>query len=207
MKPIPTISLVFLSGLLLAGLAGCASSPPARFYTLEARAVAEPAAGKADYNVLVGPVTIPDLVDRPQMVLRVDASRVTIAEQARWAEPLKIAIARALAGNLGQLIDGARVATYPQATGSPADFQIFVDVQTFDAVLGGGSTIELIWTVKSGKSKAEKAGRSVIRETASGADHAALVAAHEKALAVISREIAAAVRDMAASAPASSKSQ
>jgi uncharacterized protein len=196
-RPIPRI---LLSGLLLATLTGCASSPPARFYTLEARAVATPAAGKADYSVLVGPVGIPDLVDRPQMVLRVDASRVTIAEQARWAEPLKIAIARALAGNLGQLLGGARVTTYPQASGSPADYQVFIDVQTFEAVLGGGSTIELIWTVKAGNGKAEKAGRSAIHETASGSDHAALVAAHEKALAAISREIAVAVRELAAAA-------
>lgn len=202
MKPVRAILLVLLSGLLLAGLAGCASSPPARFYTLEARAIAvpatTPAAGKADYSVLVGPISIPDLVDRPQMVLRVDASRVTIAEQARWAEPLKIAIARALAGNLGLLLDGARVATYPQASGASADYQVFVDVQTFDAALGNGSTIELIWTVKAGNGKSEKAGRSVSREAASGGDHAALVAAYEKALAAISREIAVAVRELAA---------
>jgi len=198
----PAFSVILYSSLLLAGLAGCASSPPARFYTLEARAVATPvaapAAGKADYGVVVGPVNIPDLVDRPQMVLRVDASRVTIAEQARWAEPLKIAIARALAGNLGLLLDGARVATYPQASGSSADYQIFIDVQTFDAVLGGASTIELIWTVKAGNGQAEKAGRSVSHEAAHGGDHAALVAAHEKALAAISREIAVAVRALAA---------
>ncbi len=198
MKPARTIPLVLLSGLLLAGFAGCASSPPARFYTLEARSVAMPAASKADYSVLVGPISIPDLVDRPQMVLRVDASRVTIAEQDRWAEPLKIAITRALAGNLGQLLAGARVASYPQATGSPADFQVFVDVQTFDAALGSGSTVEVLWTVKAGDGKSEKAGRSVSREAASGGDHAALVAAHEKALAAISREIAVAVRELAA---------
>jgi hypothetical protein len=71
-------------------------------------------------------------------------------------------------------------------------------VQTFDAVLGSGSTIELIWTVKAGNGKSERAGRSVSRESALGGDHAALVAAHEKALAAISREIAEAVRELAA---------
>ena len=118
--------------------------------------------------------------------------------RTRWAEPLKIAITRALAGNLGQLLAGARVASYPQATGSPADFQVFVDVQTFDAALGSGSTVEVLWTVKAGDGKSEKAGRSVSREAASGGDHAALVAAHEKTLAAISREIAVAVRELAA---------
>jgi hypothetical protein len=197
-KPVPSLSSILVSGLLLVGLAGCASSPPASFYTLEARAVAEPVASKADFSVLVGPVSIPDLVDRPQMVLRVDASRVTIAEQARWAEPLKIAIARAVAGNLGKMLDGARTAAYPQVTGSSADYQVFLDVQNFEAVLGSASTIEVLWTVKAGKDKSEKTGRSVMREAVTGADHAALVAAHERALAAISREIAVAVREMAA---------
>lgn len=194
MKP---VSFVLFSGLLLAGLSGCGASLPERFYTLEARAIAEPAAAKSDYSVLVGPVSIPDLVDRPQMVLRADASRVTIAEQSRWAEPLKTAIARALAGNLNQLLIGARVASYPQTMGGTADYQVFVDVQTFDSALGKEATIEVIWTVKANSGKAVKAGRSVVRESTRGSDHAALVAAHEQALAAISREIAAAVRELA----------
>lgn len=193
MKP---LTRILLSTLLLAGLAGCGASLPERFYTLEARAVADPVAGKADYSVLVGPVSIPDLVDRPQMVLRVDTSRVTIAEQSRWAEPLKSSIGRAIAGNLGQLLKGARVASYPAGTGTTFDYHVIADVQTFDSAPGKGITLEMLWTVKASKGKAEKAGRSVISEAAGGKDPADLVAAHERALASASRDMATAIREL-----------
>lgn len=192
------VIVVLLSCLALAGLAGCASPLPERFYTLEARAAAEPAAAPVAYSVAVGPVSVPDLIDRPQMVLRADANRVTIAEQARWAEPLKSSIARVIAGNLAQLLNGARVAVYPQSASDGADYRVFIDVQRFESALGTAATIELLWTVRAATGKAEKAGRSVIREAAAGGDHEALVAAHERALAALSRDIAAAVRGLAA---------
>ncbi len=185
-----------LSVLLMAALAGCGASLPERLYTIEARAVADPAAVKSDVSVLVGPVTVPDLVDRPQMVLRVDASRVIFAEQSRWAEPLKSAIGRALTGNLVRALNGARVASYPQAMGTAADYQVFVEVQTFDSTPGKGTTLEMNWTVKSLKSKREIAGRSAISEPAVGRDPAELVTAHEHALVAVSREIAATIRKL-----------
>ena len=53
-----------------------------------------------DYGVAIGPVYVPDSVDRPQFVLRTPGAEVRIAEQVRWAEPLKEGIARAVATNL-----------------------------------------------------------------------------------------------------------
>jgi uncharacterized lipoprotein YmbA len=191
-------TLALFASLALLGLAGCGSSPPNRFYTLESRATAEPAAGKVAYSVTVVSVSVPDLVDRPQMVMRVDSNRVAIAEQSRWGEPLKSAIARAVAGNLGRLLDGARVGFYPQSASADADYRVAIDVQNFESAPGTAATIEVLWTVKSAKGKAEKSGRSLVRETVAGTDPEALVAAHERALIAISRDIAAAVRGLAA---------
>ena len=190
--------LAIFASLALLALAGCGSSPPNRFYTLESRATAEPVASKASYSVTVVSVSVPDLVDRPQMVMRVDSNRVAIAEQSRWAEPLKSAIARAVAGNLGRLLDGARVGFYPQSASADADYRVAIDVQSFESAPGTAATIEVLWTVKAAKGKAEKSGRSLVREAVTGSDPDALVAAHERALIAISRDIAAAVHGLAA---------
>lgn len=191
-------ALALFASLALLGLAGCGSSPPNRFYTLESRATAEPAAGNISYSVTVVSVSVPDLVDRPQMVLRVNANRVAITEQSRWAEPLKSAIARAVAGNLGRLLDGARVGFYPQNTSADADYRVVVDIQRFESEPGTAVTIEVLWTVKAAKGKADKSGRSHVRETVTGSDPEALVAAHERALISVSRDIATAIRGFAA---------
>ena len=165
-------------------LAACGSPPRERFYTLNAPE--PPAAAEGAPSIAVGPVSIPEMVDRPQIVVRLGANQVQIAEQARWAEPLKGAIARVVTANLATTL-GARVAA--QRNGD-ADYRVALDVQRFespaDAVL-----IEALWTVtaKSGK----RSGRSVVREKIAGKDYEALAAAHSAALATISREIAAAI--------------
>lgn len=42
-------------------------------------------------------VGIPELVDRPEFVIRINPSQVRIVETARWSEPLRIQIAKVLA--------------------------------------------------------------------------------------------------------------
>ena len=80
-------------------LAGCGSSPKANFYTLGSDAP-PPRAPAAPYRIAIGIVTVPDLIDRPQIVTRTGANQVTIDEFARWAEPLQGEIPRVIAANL-----------------------------------------------------------------------------------------------------------
>jgi uncharacterized lipoprotein YmbA len=183
--------------LLALIVAGCASSPPERFYTLSPGGLPPPAAHAAAYRVAVGPVTIPALVDRPQIVLRTGANRVTLAEQSRWAEPLKDGIERAVAGNLAALLSGAQVATDAHGAAAAPDYRVLLDVQNFDSALGDAATLDLLWTVRAADDRVVAAGRSVIREAARGSDYDAIVAAHGRALAAASREIAAAIRTAA----------
>jgi uncharacterized protein len=179
--------------LAVSTLAGCASSPTARFYVLSAP---EQPANKAVYSVAVGPVTVPEIVDRPQFVLRTAANEVTITEQTRWAESLQREIPRVIAANLAQSLGDARVSANPQGTGSEADYRVVVDIQRFESEPGDAATVEALWAVSPGigKSGASHSGRSVVREPTQGKEYDALVAAHSRALASISRDIAQAIR-------------
>ena len=185
--------MLFRSVLAVSTLAGCASSPPTRFYTLSAP---EQPAAAAVYSVTVGPVTVPEIVDRPQFVLRTSANEVTITEQTRWAESLQSEIPRVIAANLAQALGDAHVSAYPQGTGSEADYRVVVDIQRFDSAPGDAATVEALWAVSPGigKSGAVRSGRSKVREPVQGMEYDALVAAHSRALASISRDIAEAIR-------------
>ena len=175
-------------------LAGCGSSPKSTFYTLSSGAAPERAPATAPLNVAIAAVTVPDIVDRPQFVVRVAANQVTIDEFARWAAPLKDEIPRVIADNLTRLLNGARVATQPQGGNADADYLLAIGVQRFDSALGDAATVEVLWTVRPPKGGAPKSGRSVVREPAQGKDYDALVAAHSRALAAVSRDIAEAIR-------------
>jgi uncharacterized lipoprotein YmbA len=127
-------------------------------------------------------------------VVQVAANQVAIYEFHRWASPLKSEIARVIAANLAQDLGATRVWSYAQTTLPSPDYQVLVDVQRFDSALGDAVTINALWTVRRAAGGAPKTGRSSVREPTSSAGFDALVAAHSRALARVSGDIAAAIR-------------
>jgi uncharacterized lipoprotein YmbA len=183
--------LMSLSTIALCFLAGCATSPASKFYTLSAVQVVEQSSNAAPVAIASDPVTVPELVDRSQIVTKLDTNRVSIDEFARWAEPLKSQIPRVLAADLAQFIPGAIVSTYPQRVDDNA-YRVSVDVQSFDASTNGAVTVAVIWSVRAPNRRERVSGRSVVHETADGPGYDALVKAHSRALASVASDIAAA---------------
>ena len=173
--------------MLVLALSACGSTGgKERFFTLNAPE--PPAAAEGAPSIAVTSVTVPDLVDRPQIVVRAGPNQVGMSEQARWAEPLRGAIARVVTANLAAALSG-KVA--PQRGADP-DYRVTLDMQRFESTLGDGVLIDAVWSVTP-KSGERRVGRSVAREKARGPDYDGLAAAHSAALASISREIAAAI--------------
>jgi uncharacterized protein len=170
---------------------GCGTSPAANFYSLTANTLAVPAQPGNPYRVQITRTTVPELVDRPQLVLRHGAHQVTIEEYARWADPLKNQIPRAVADNLAKLLGGAQVFVYPQA--SDADCLVALNIERFDSMAGDAVTVEVWWTVQLPRNGASRSGRSAVHEAVSGDGYDALVAAHARALAAVSQDIARAM--------------
>jgi uncharacterized lipoprotein YmbA len=180
---------------VVAVLYGCSRSPRANFYILEPTAKAEVAfPAQNALTVAVAPITLPDIVDRPQLVVRVDGSRVDILEMHRWAEPLKSGIPRLLADNLSRLLGSAQVSTYSQNAASEADYLIFVDIQRFEST-DDSVTVDAIWTIRRSKQGSQKTGLSHVHEPrGSESAYEALVSAYSRALAAVSNDIARAIR-------------
>jgi uncharacterized lipoprotein YmbA len=193
------ITQLLLISCIAAAAAGCASSP-SRFYTLNSTAVAD-GLSTTNYAVVVGPVSIPALVDRPQFMLQVATNRVQIDEFNRWAEPLKDNIAHVIAGNLAALLGTTQVATTPPANFNPA-FRVSIDIQRFESVRGESALVEAVWVVhRLTGGAATSSGRTVAREPVQGDSFDALAAAHSRALAEVSGDIAAVIRTEAGAKP------
>ena len=179
--------------LTISSLTGCGSSRET-YYTLSAGTGATSASGESAYSVAVGPITLPEVVDRPQFVLRAGPNEVNIVELHRWAGPLKSEIPRIIADNLAADLNVKRVAAYPQSAGDNADYRVLVDIQRFDSTMGESVTIDALWTVKRVSDGVLRTGRSTARESSRGGSYETMVAAHSRALATISHEIAEDIR-------------
>ncbi|MBY0278251.1 PqiC family protein [Candidatus Binatia bacterium] len=183
------------AALLGAWTASCASKP-SHFYTLESVAAATDTPA-ASYAVIVGPVTIPASVDRPEMVVQVAPNQVELLEFDRWASPLGEAIARTVAGDLSTLLGTPRVASGPVANFAAA-YRVTLDVQRFDAKAGDGVDVDTVWVVKPTDGTTVRSGRTTTREAAGGPGYDALAGAYSRALARLSEDVATAIRAEAA---------
>jgi hypothetical protein len=172
--------------------AGCSTSAPARFYTLEATAPASSAL-PIHAAVMVEPIAIPAAVDQPQFVVEVAPNRVEIDEFNRWAAPLNDSIARAVAGDLTALLGTPEVVTVPLANFNP-DYRVTIDVQRFESLKGQAAVLDAVWVVHDTATAATRSGRTVAREAVQGDGFDALAAAHSRALARLSADIAYAIR-------------
>jgi uncharacterized lipoprotein YmbA len=172
--------------------ASCSTTATSRFYTLDSTATAD-GAHSARGPVMVGPVTIPAAVDRPEFVVQVAPNRVEVEEFNRWVAPLSDAIARVVAGNLVVNLGTPDVATAPLANFNPA-YLVTIDVQRFDSIRGQAAVLEAVWTVRKTAGGETRSSRTVARESVQTDSFEALAAAHSRALAKLSGDIATAIR-------------
>lgn len=177
-------------------LAACATSPAVEHdFTLSAEAPAQAAHATPGVTIAVGAARVPEMYDRPQLVVRASDNRVRILEQERWAEPLKSAIPRVVAADLGRLLGTSRTTAYPAAEARDTGYRVALDVQRFDATPGQGADVDIAWRVHRLPDGPVRDGRTTAHEAASG-EYEALVAAQSRALATVSREIAQAIAAM-----------
>jgi hypothetical protein len=183
--------------ILLLATMGCASAP-SKFYALESTASASGGVSVRD-AVIVGPVSIPAAVDRPEFVVQVAQNRVQVDEFNRWIAPLGDGIARTVSADLVALLGTTEVATAPLANFQPI-YRVTIDVQRFESTQGEAALVEAVWVVRRTTSGAGRAGRTVAREPVQGEGFDALAAAHSRAIATLSGDIAAAIRSESAAA-------
>lgn len=176
--------------ILIPLLVACGASLPERFYRLDALESGTALAEASSRRLSVGPVSVPESLDRPQMVWQVEAKRMVIAEQSRWAESLPSAISRVVADNLVRQVAGI----LPVAAHASADIRVELDIRRFDAVPGQWVTLEAVWMLR--QTTNSKQGYVIVREPVAAASTDALVAAHERALLGLSRSIAADLRNL-----------
>jgi uncharacterized lipoprotein YmbA len=177
---------------LLIGLASGCASPMSRFYTLSAANA--PAAASSTLSIVVGPVSVPAVVDRPQIVVTTGPNQVRPEEFNRWASPLQNNISRVVAENLVAVLGTPRVILFSQTLGGDVDYRAAIEVQRFESAPGEAATLDAVWTVSRTKDGKSQTGRTTVREVASDKGYDALAAAHSRGLARLSQDIANAVR-------------
>lgn len=181
--------------LVLALLTACCTrTQPVTYYqlsTIDADQTAVDRIAIGDFVIGVGPVLLPELLDRPQIVTRQGSNRLLLSDNHRWVEPLAENIPRVLRENFSVLLDTERFLFYPWSRTTPVDYQIIIDVIRFEGEGYGTAHLEAIWSIKDREGKVLLSQRrSTYQVATTSPDHDELVSALSETLSLLCREIA-----------------
>lgn len=171
-----------------------APGKPARFYALSTHA-GEPVRLRPAAQTLtigVGPIALPDMFDRPQIVTRTGVNRVELGEFDRWGGNLGGDVQRTLAQNLADRLNSDNILAWPWQRRETPDLQVTVQFYRFDGTLGAEAYLSGIWQLLDAADECRlEVHRFTITRAPAGPDYPEFVSALSEALAQLSQDIAA----------------
>jgi uncharacterized lipoprotein YmbA len=179
--------------LLLPVLAlGCfRTSPSVVFHTLTPTNSA-PAAPVAQCLVEIQPVRLPELLHRSQLVVRTSADSLSLLDSHRWGNALDQDLQQVLGEDLGALLGGGSVVRYPHGEGARAKYRLNLEVHRLDGQPGGSLQFRGTWSLARREDGQVVLRRDfAIQEPVAGREVEGLVAAHNRAVAVLAQALAA----------------
>ncbi|MFV0276129.1 MAG: membrane integrity-associated transporter subunit PqiC [Parahaliea sp.] len=178
--------------LLCLMLGACGSTPHSNYYRLSA--VSDGGSGVTP-AIGIGPVEIPQYLNRNSMVFMRDDNQLHIASFERWAEPLQAGITRVLGLNLAGALDTQNIRPFPWRGSDIPDYGVQLWLLALDAK-PGGTRLVAAWRVykpASGGEVMRRIGR--YQGAGSDIDGAAISSAFSRMLAQLSDDIASAIRE------------
>lgn len=179
---------------------GCSILEPrpdlTRFYVLTT--LAEPA-GELDSNIRVGigPLLLPDYLQRYEMAHRNSATELRYADTERWAEPLLDSVGRTLAENVALLVGTKRVMVLPAPIRGEPDVTVPIEIIRFEPMPDGRINLVARWIVRTGDAadgELPQVQLSQFHETPQDDSWSSRSEAMSRAVLALSREISEAIR-------------
>ena len=203
MKKIYWIQTAVILMFSLSILGGCLPKPsaPTKLYILSP--LARPGVemhNEADtifMTIGVGPVHLPEYLDRPEIVTRINPNEIKLAELDIWAEPLQVNFTRVLVENISKQLSTEPVAVFPWRASPEIDFQIDIEVVRLDGDIAGKAFLIAQWSIlKSSNKSILFSKKSQYTESVGGTGYSALVAAQSRMIGAFSYDIAEAIKSL-----------
>ena len=187
--------LVALAWLVLS-VYGCGStSAPISYYSLLGPEPVPAATGRfSQMALLIGPVTLPDVLKRSQIVTGRPGEHYQLSEHHRWSGEVDRDLSRAMGEYLSRRLGTERIGLYPERRFAPLSSQVALDVVAMDGGLGEEARLLVRWSFLNPETGiAELTGRSLCRMSPANDGYAAWVAAQRANIRCLGEEIVAAL--------------
>jgi uncharacterized protein len=187
-----------LACVSLAVVACVGTSRPSRFFTLAPAEVRDaPAVAGNGVPLAIGPVDIPDYLDRQQIVTRSGENELVVSDFDRWGGSLERDISSSLVATAAERLAPRGILVFPWRSIPPssatAAYRASITISRFDGALGRSVVLRGRWQLvreRDGREEFLAMKEAAITEQVDGSDYVALVAAMQRALVRFGVEVA-----------------
>jgi uncharacterized lipoprotein YmbA len=176
-------------------LSACSSAPPNNYYLLSAEL--NQSATAQSPSLGVGPVVIPEYLNRNSLVYQESENQLQVAKFERWAEPLTDGVTRVISMNLASDLGTQNVQAFPWSAGQVPQYGLSVRILTLDA-RAGVARLAVEWEVRGpadGKTLTRQISQLETPLPAGEFDAAKVAAAYSELLQQLSEQAAAVIRN------------
>ena len=185
-----TLLIILLSGII-SGCIGGTSQKSVYYVFNPVKLPLTADSPMADRGLGVGPITLPEFLEGPQIITRQEENLLNMNEFHRWADSLKAQITTVMVDNLSAMLNTPNVVVYPWERPFIPEYQLYIDFRQFDGQTAGSITLEAVWSiVDTSDSKRLLTKRTSLVESTNGEGYKAYVTAMNIVLEKLSKEIA-----------------
>jgi len=199
MKQSVALRILGLGNIIIAlFFTACGTSPPAKFYTLTPIPIQiqteKVVINEKSKFIAIGPIEIPEYLDRVEIVTRAGANQLVISEFDLWGGSIKTDISRVLVENIGSFLAGDGIAVIAWKTNVTESYRVPVIFSRFDAVEGGNLLLKAQWAVLDKEGKTFLSFKEInVTKHVKGSSYNSIVAAMSDSLGDLSKAIAESV--------------
>ena len=150
-----------------------------------------------DLALGVGPITVPEILKRQEIVVRGKGNQYLLDDHHRWAGLLDKDLTMVLIENLSNQLGTDQVVRFPWGSYFNPEYRVFLDVLDLTGTLGGQVELRASWAIidqSSEKIVVQKISGYELQ--AGGNSYNALVQAKNDLIALLSLDISSSLRDL-----------
>lgn len=181
--------IVVLCSLLVA----CQQSPRKNYYLLNGPAFEPENSGTITHAIGIGPIELPDYLQRPQMVRHQNDNGLSLADNQYWAERLDRGIVRVLGLHLTQRDSSRIILPFPWRRDSKPTQSLRVHIHELKLV-GQRATINATWELVDSSHKNGPYQQHFIRSVQTTNDASGMASAYSELFAQLADEMDNALR-------------
>ena len=195
-----------IMAIVIPALAACSwnrASAPSRFYAMTTPNVPQVRGPAKSTNVVIDNVSLPQSVDRPQIVVKyANSNMVDVSEFDRWVEGLNTALPVVISENMNMYARNinARPKRFA-ANSTDKKYVVSIDFVRFETETDGKITIAAWWTVANNRGETLVQKKTTLTADTPDAkydapDYDAIVAEQSKLIARLSYKIADVISEL-----------